>query len=260
MNASGSFQRFQSRASDYASGRPDYPAPLVDELVRRLALLPGEPVADVGAGTGILTRGLLERGLEVFAVEPSTDMRTEAERQLGSYPGFRSIAGTAQATGLAGHSVATIFCAQAFHWFNEESTLHEWRRILRPKGNAVLIWNYQDEADPFVADYLAVVRSAGAEAGKTLSASWNAHLDNVLFRDSASDKISFPHQHRLDFDGLLRRTSSTSYLPKQGDRQFAELAERLRVIFDRHQADGHIAFALRTIAVFGPLDERVRPV
>ena len=254
MDSSASFQRFQNRAVDYASGRPTYPVALLDYLLPRLALGADAEVADVGSGTGIFTQCLLERSLRVAAVEPSDDMRRMAETLLGAYPGFSSVNGTARATGLPAASVAAVFCAQAFHWFNEEPTLREWRRILRPGGTAVLLWNYQDETNGFVSDYLAAGCACGPEARKTLSASWNAHLDNVLFRHRAAEIVTFPHEHRLDFDGLIRRTSSTSYLPKQGDPQFADLAVRLRVVFDRHQSDGKITFAYRTIAVFGPLD------
>lgn len=254
MESSESFLRFQNRAADYAAGRPTYPAVLFDYLFSRLTLGVGAEVADVGSGTGIFTRCLLERGLRVTALEPSDDMRLTAESLLGGYPGFSSVNGTASATGLATASVRIIFCAQAFHWFNEAPTLHEWRRILRPGGTAVLIWNYQDTTSGFVADYLDAVRDGGPDASKTLAASWNTHIDNVLFRSGEAETVAFPHEHRLDFDGLLLRTSSTSYLPRQGDPRFADLAARLRVVFDRHQSGGKVTFAYRTVAVFGPLD------
>jgi SAM-dependent methyltransferase len=254
MESSESFLRFHDRAADYARGRPTYPAALVEHLLQRLALGAGAEVADVGSGTGLFTQCLLERGLRVAAVEPSDDMRRLAEGLLGGYRGFSSVKGTARATGLPAASVDAIFCAQAFHWFNERPTLGEWRRILRPGGRAALIWNYQDETNGFVSDYLDVVRASGPDARKTLLASWNAHLDNVLFRRGAAETVTFPHSHELDFDGLLRRTSSTSYLPKQGDPQFAHLAARLREIFDRHQSGGTITFAYRTVAIFGPLE------
>lgn len=248
------YRRFEQRARDYAASRPDYPAWLVDILLQRLGLPLGATVADIGSGTGIFSRLLLDRGLHVAAVEPGADMRNTAEAELGDHLRFTSIDGTAQATGLATGSVAAIFCAQAFHWFNEEATLHEWRRILRPGGTAALLWNYHDETSPFVADYLGVVRAFGAEAEKTISAAWNAHRDNVLFRQPGAGTVSFPHAQYLDFDGLLRRVSSTSYLPKHGDPPWAPMLGRLRAVFDQHQSNGRVTFAYRTIAVFGPLD------
>lgn len=254
MSATDSIARFQQRADDYAASRPDYPAALLDCVLGRLALSPGAGVADIGSGTGIFTRLLLARGLRVAAVEPGDDMRRTAEALLGAHDGFVSVGGSARATGLATGSVAAIFCAQAFHWFNEAPTLREWRRILRPGGSAVLIWNYHDETDAFVADYVNVIRSFGPEAERTMAAAWNAHRDNVLFREGAADTAWFAHGQSLDFPGLLRRAGSTSYLPKPGDASFPELSDALRAVFDRHRRDGRVTMVYRTVAVFGPLD------
>ena len=253
MATPDTFRRFESRAADYAAGRPTYPPTLVDELLQRLKLQAGAVVADIGSGTGLFTQCLLQRGLRVAAVEPGDDMRQTAESLHSRDPGFSSVNGTARATGLPDASVDAIFCAQAFHWFNEPPTLGEWRRILRPGGTAVLIWNYQDETDAFVADYLKLVRASGPEARQTLAASWSAHLDNVLFAPGEARMISSSHRQELDFPGLVRRTSSTSYLPKQDDPRFAAIEEGLREIFARHQAGGQVYLSYRTVAVFGLL-------
>lgn len=253
MHPTSTVQRFESRACAYAAARPGYPEELVDQVLARLALAPGAEVADVGSGTGIFTRLLLTRGLRVSAVEPGEDMRRAAEVLLGGHPGFTSANGDARATGLAARSVAAIFCAQAFHWFNETATLHEWQRILRPGGRAVLVWNYQDEADPFVADYLKVVHAFGPDAAKTIAAAVNAHRDNALFRGRNAETLWFSHRQPLDFAGLLQRVASTSYLPKPGEVQFAAVSAALRGVFDRHQLNGTVAMAYRTVAVFGPL-------
>jgi cyclopropane fatty-acyl-phospholipid synthase-like methyltransferase len=75
VSSSQSFLRFQNRAAAYADSRPNYPVALLDHVFARLALGPGAEVADIGSGTGIFTRALLERGLRVAAVEPSDNMR-----------------------------------------------------------------------------------------------------------------------------------------------------------------------------------------
>jgi hypothetical protein len=129
-----------------------------------------------------------------------------------------------------------------------------WRRILKRGRTAALIWNYQDETEPFTAAYLKAVRASGAEAEKTMSAAWNAHLDNALFRKGAAETVWFAHDQRLDFAGLLRRVASTSYLPRRGDPSWAPMAASLREVFDRHQSSGVVTVAYRTVAVFGPLD------
>lgn len=85
-------ERFSNRVDTYVRARPSYPPEVLDLLAERCGLVPQTIVADVGSGTGILTRLLLGRGATVFAVEPNAAMRTAAEAALGSEPGFRSIA------------------------------------------------------------------------------------------------------------------------------------------------------------------------
>ena len=246
-----SFRRFENRATDYAGGRPGYPAALLDFLIARLALRAGAEVADIGSGTGIFTRALLARGLRVAAVEPGDDMRRTAETELGAQPGFTSVNGTAQATKLPARSVDAVFCAQAFHWFNEEPTRVEWERILRPGGSAALVWNNRDPGDTFTAAYLAVLHSGGADATRTMAASLATQEDNVLFRGAPAETAVFSHAQSLDFAGLLHLTISASFMPRPGDAQFPEIEARLRKIFARHQAGGVVRMVYRTVAVFG---------
>jgi precorrin-6B methylase 2 len=72
-------ERFTNRVDTYVRARPSYPLEVLDLLAARCGLTPQAVVADVGAGTGILTRLLLDRGATVFAVEPNAAMRAAAE-------------------------------------------------------------------------------------------------------------------------------------------------------------------------------------
>src|SRR5437899_1233764 len=129
-----STERFTDRVADYVRFRPHYPPAVFAELRDRLGLGAGSSVADVGSGTGISARPLLEMGCTVFAVEPNAAMRSAAEQWLGDFPRFQSIAGTAEATTLAEHSVDAVVAAQAFHWFDAASARREFQRILKPRG------------------------------------------------------------------------------------------------------------------------------
>jgi len=92
-----------------------------------------------------LTLRLLDQGYVVYAVEPNEPMRQEADRALSGHLGFRSVNGTAEATGLEDQSIDLVTCAQAFHWFDPEKTSVEFRRILKPGGLTALIWNEREE-------------------------------------------------------------------------------------------------------------------
>jgi SAM-dependent methyltransferase len=139
---------FTQQADAYARARPGYPDALVDVLVADAAVRPGDPVADVGAGTGLFTALLAARGLLVAAVEPNAAMRERA----APHPGIRWVDGTFEATGLETASQRWVVAAQAFHWADPPRALPELRRILEPRGCLTLLWNDRDvAASPILA-------------------------------------------------------------------------------------------------------------
>jgi SAM-dependent methyltransferase len=131
---------FSEQAEAYARARPGYPAELLDALVLRVGAAAGDAVADLGAGTGLLTELLAARGFQVAAVEPNEAMR----RQAKPLAGVRWIDGTFEATGLPAASQRWAVAAQAFHWADPPRALPEVRRILAPGGFFTVLWNNRE--------------------------------------------------------------------------------------------------------------------
>src|SRR5262249_14230672 len=150
----------------YAQYRPAYPPAALDFIQAHCGLGPGAGLVDVGCGTGISTRLFAERGVRVLGIEPNDEMRRQAEATPLSpelpAPVYRS--GRAEATGLPDQSADAVLAAQAFHWFEPNAALGEFRRLLRPGGWVVLMWNERAESDPCTAAYGQVVRSAPGAA------------------------------------------------------------------------------------------------
>lgn len=128
---------FGAYAEDYERWRPCYPDAAVDWLVASAA----RRVADVGAGTGKLTRALLARGLQVAAVEPDPDMLAVLTRL---HPGAEPHLGAAHALPLPDASVDAVLVADAWHWFPHDQAVAEVRRVLRPGGWLGLVFNGPD--------------------------------------------------------------------------------------------------------------------
>src|SRR5580704_17335722 len=140
-------ERFSSRVDDYVRYRPGYPAALYAWLAAEGRLDAGSVVVDVGSGTGILSRGLLESGgARVVGVEPNAAMRAAAERSLAGQPRFESVDASAEATGLPAASADLVIAAQAFHWFDPPRARVEFARILRPSGLVALVWNQRSDS------------------------------------------------------------------------------------------------------------------
>lgn len=146
---------FTTQAEAYAQARPGYPEALMDRLCARAGVRAGDPVADLGAGTGLLTQSLVARGLQVTAIEPNEPMR----RMAVSLPGVTWQAGTFEDTGLADHSQAWVIAAQAFHWAEPPRALPEIRRVLRPSGHFTVLWNErQNDRSPVLGWTRAAIR------------------------------------------------------------------------------------------------------
>jgi ubiquinone/menaquinone biosynthesis C-methylase UbiE len=134
---------FGGVADAYERGRPTYPVEAVDWLLDDQPLT----VLELGAGTGKLTRVLVERGHDVHATDPDEAMLTILEEQL---PGVRTAVASAEEIPLPDNSVDAVVAAQAFHWFDLDRALPEIARVLRPEGRICLLWNQRDETIPWV--------------------------------------------------------------------------------------------------------------
>src|SRR5712691_5868050 len=100
MSFTDAKQRFSNRVADYVRYRPGYPAAVLDLLRTECGLRPDHVVADIGSGTGLLSRLLLENGNHVFGVEPNPEMRQAGQEFLSSFQNFISAAASAEATTL----------------------------------------------------------------------------------------------------------------------------------------------------------------
>jgi ubiquinone/menaquinone biosynthesis C-methylase UbiE len=243
-------ERFSDRAAYYAKYRPGYPDEMLQFLRARVA--PPAAVADVGSGTGILTRLLLEVGYELYAVEPNEPMRREAERTLSKYPAFHSVRGTAEATTLDDRSVDLITCSQAFHWFDREKTKAEFCRILKINGAVALIWNERrDGASGINREYEDMLRRMVPEYQTVSHRHISLEEIRKFFAPEEVLVCSFSNDQILDREEFLGRLISSSYVPNIGQPGHREIVETAGRIFDAHQTAGKISFNYETKLYWG---------
>jgi ubiquinone/menaquinone biosynthesis C-methylase UbiE len=133
---------FSAQAESYRSSRPTYPDSLIEALVADAGIAVGDAVIDFGAGTGILTRLLVQRGFAVTAVEPNEQMRTQAE-----VPEARWTNGTFENSTLPDASQRWAVAAQAFHWADPKRALPEIRRVLEPDRLFTILWNRRENGE-----------------------------------------------------------------------------------------------------------------
>jgi SAM-dependent methyltransferase len=176
-------------------------------------------------------------------------------RWLGHEERFRTVAGSAEATGLPDGSVDLVTAGQAFHWFDKDRMRAECRRILSPRGLVAIFWNTRRlVGTPFLEGFEALMHEYGVDyvsiteryADDDAMARWFGHG----YRGMAS----FPHGQKLDFDALKGRLMSSSYAPKPGHPNHEPLLAALRTLFESTQEDGTVDYDFDTRVFAGRPD------
>jgi SAM-dependent methyltransferase len=248
-------KRFSNRVADYIRYRPGYPQELVPLLQQWGALRPEHTIADIGSGTGLLSKVFLDFGNRVFGVEPNDEMRAGGVEFLHSYPKFTSVAGSAEATTLPSDSVDFITAGQAFHWFQQPASREEFHRILRPGGRVVVVWNERLIDDtPFLRDYEALLLRFGTDYAKVSESYPRAEQMLEFFHPNEFTSHALPNVQEFDYAGLSGRLRSSSYAPTSGHPQFEPMMLELRRIFHQHEQNGVVRMEYRTRVYAGKLD------
>ncbi len=248
----GSTQRFSDRVDAYIKYRPSYPAEIVKLLKEKCGLTEKTVIADIGSGTGIFTKLLLDNGNQVFAVEPNKEMRQAAELQLKNYPDFVSIDAPAEKTGLKSNFVDIITSAQAFHWFDREKVKVEFSRIIRPGGWVVLIWNErQTNSSAFLTAYEALLHKYAKEYGRVNHTNIDSKVIAGFFSPCSFEAAAFQNSQDFDYEGLKGRLLSSSYAPDPGRPEHAPMISELEKIFQTYAKDEKVIFEYKTIVYYG---------
>ncbi len=247
-------QRFSDRVGNYTKYRPGYPAKILNLLKEKCNLTPGSIIADIGSGTGIFTKFLLDNGNSVVAVEPNPEMRAEAERILASNKLFSSITGEAEATTLDDHSVDIITSAQAFHWFDHEKAKQEFRRILIPKGWVVLVWNeLKTGPSPFLQAYEDLLTTHSTDYGQVDHKLMDAKVVTKFYLPSAFNTAIFSNSQDFDLEALKGRLLSSSYAPNASHPNHKPMMAEIEQIFAAHNISGKVRFEYKTQVYYGRL-------
>jgi SAM-dependent methyltransferase len=246
-------QRFSSRVDNYVRYRPGYPPEVVELLKNECGLTPDSVIADIASGTGIFTRMLAENGNRVFGVEPNDEMRRAGERLLERYSGVTSVAGTAEATTLADHSVDIVTAAQAAHWFDREKARREFVRILKPGGWLVLLWNERrTDSTPFLREYEHLLLAYGTDYREVRHERTTAEIAD-FFSPSPFRSSRLEMRQEVDYLGLEGRLLSSSYTPTSDQANYDAMLRELRRIFDAHQDNGSVSLDYNTLVYCGRL-------
>ena len=226
-------QRFTGKVEAYERYRERYPAENVLAQLREwCGLRANWVVADVGAGTGMLAEVFLENGNRVIAIEPNEEMRVACERLRERWQGLEVVDATAEATGLVDASVEMVAAGRAFHWFDTQRALAEFRRVLKPGGWVALVSAGRAYVETEQAlDFERVLVEFGTDHSYARS-TYRVH-DKLeeLFVDL--HKAEIPGEQRMDWETLRGFAQSVSVVPQRGTPGFEMFEVELRKHFEK---------------------------
>jgi ubiquinone/menaquinone biosynthesis C-methylase UbiE len=236
---------FQRAAGDYERGRPGYPAEVVERMRQEIGIQTGQTVVDLAAGTGKLTRRLVELlPAEVIAVEPVAGMRAQLERVV---PGVTVLDGTAEQIPLADAAAHVVFVAQAFHWFRVPQAAAEIARVLDADGALAIVRNQEVESAtaPAVTAALTLVHEQVRQP----------RLRHRVWRDELEETKVFEPFHEWtvenaitqDIETFRHRIASRSYVGAMADGQRAQLLNDVQTVLEGHGIAPGEPFAVPTL-------------
>lgn len=220
---------FGDTADDYERGRALYP----DEAVRWL-VDGANRVVDLGAGTGKLTGALTIYATEVLALEPQHQMLLHLRRAA---PSALTACSVAETLPVRSGWADAVVVAQAFHWFDQQRSVPEIRRIMSPAGRLALVWNVRDESFDWVAE---LARIAGPENSRETRAQLNRLPGFETF-----EHRTWRTTQVMDRDMLLAHVKSRSNVAAMTERDQRRVLDEVAHLCDSHPAlRGHGNFEL----------------
>jgi hypothetical protein len=181
-------------------------------------------------------------------------MRVAAERRLRSYPGFHSIAGTAESTNLDDKSADFVVVGQAFHWFNLEETRREFLRILKTSGWTMVVWNEREyRTTRFLMAYDQMLQRHAPEYARAMHKRvYDTGLEDFFGLPGFVTR-TFSYRQQLDYEGVKGRLLSSSYTPEAGHPNHEPMIHELREIYQAHAVDGRVTMEYITRMYYGRL-------
>ncbi len=239
---------FKGKASVYDEYRPSYPSEVVDLI---FSLVKDPIIADIGSGTGKMSALCVSRAKKLYAVEPNNQMRKVADSLMSPYPNYVSITASAESTRLADSSIDVIIAAEAYQWFDNNEAKAEFRRILKPDGYVVLIWNVFG-GDEYDAEKHAI-EDIWRKKLNVISKNNKEQRAINLFGKGRYQKLEIDnsrYQSKEEFCGGL---SSVSFAPQKGTYEYSKFLKQISDLFEKYSKNGKIKTTIKTVCFFGKL-------
>lgn len=239
-----SFKNYDCKGIHYASGRPEYPEKMYKFLEKELGIK-NKCLVDMGAGTGIFSKKLLENNNYVYLVEPNIEMLYLARKGLSSFKKKTLYNCCAENTPILSNSIDAVISAQSYHWFDNKKIKLEFQRILKNDGLVIIVWNELDYNDIISKEYKKLLEKYS---------DYNSDLDDIqLYRRQIeldfNKKVNssvFDNYQCLNQKAFIDRILSSSFSPNKEQSQFTLFIEDAKKLFSNYSRQEEITMFLKT--------------
>ena len=232
------------KAESYDIGRPEYPEIFFDFLYNEAGFNPNDIIADIGCGTGKVTKHFLERGNKIIAIEPDTDMLRIADKKLNKYPNYSSFQRTAEDTGIESDSIDHIFCGNSYYWFEHGKVVPEFRRILRKNGIIVTSWIGGGNFKKYESEFSEIYRKYSKPV-------FSKRYESPVFLPGTFIEKTFAYISYQTVDEFLHGVLSESGLPVAGDDTYELCCNEIKEIFEKYNINEKLETAFKARCMIG---------
>lgn len=229
---------FDEVVDDYEDGRPGYPARLFE------ALGPLRGVVDGGAGTGIATRSLQDRGAVVVAVDHGPPMLARA---VATRPGTRAVVADAAVLPLANGGADLVTFAQSWHWLDPAVRCREVARVLRDGGRWAAWWNHsRADGEEWYDRYWDAIEECCPVADRSQrDTDWSEDVAaSGVLTEVGVEGIAWTRT--VTSEAWLRELRSFSYVAAVPGQGRERLVDRIAALLADHFSSGRLSVPYRT--------------
>ncbi|ADW68083.1 Methyltransferase type 11 [Granulicella tundricola MP5ACTX9] len=231
-------ERFTGRVEEYVRFRSRYPRQVLDVLRERCGLTQSDLIADIGAGTGMLSELFLEAGNPVIAVEPNSEMRAACRMLAARFPKLSISDASAEATGLTKTSVDLVTVGRAFHWFDQERALAEFHRILRPGKWVTLVTNRRSQRGSAQAEEYENILLEFGKDYEQVRGSYRSFEGLRPYGGAETFEVKMQADEQMTLQEFVGQTQSLSVAPLVSEPGFEEMQRALEAFFLKRATKG----------------------
>jgi len=242
-------ERFSTKAN-YYTYRPEYPIEIIKILQKEIRFSQNFIVADIGAGTGKLTKLFIENKNKVYAVEPNEEMLKKANERFKNYLNYSYVNSCAEKTLLESNSIDVITIGQALHWFYIPKVKKEFFRILKEPGYIVIVGNKPSFDNKYLLKEVN-------ELHKKYCYKKNNKIDHEkipyddLFKPFSSNNITFSNKLHQNIERTIQGMLSCSFVPDTTQKEHSQYVTTLQKILSKYAENNILEATLSTMVTFG---------